>query len=438
MGKLADYLVTDEHDVTFFIPEYSKFSSSRTNGTKLAKIIRMKDLTINFDDMMKGFDLFGPNTFSGRLGIEDMFVEICDSVLERRHELDSLKNYNFDLVLTNSVEYCGIGLAKYIGIKNQIMYFYILCHIDKKLGVTQPISYVPVVLDNKNSPKMNFLDRINNFYAYLQTVFALYRHEWKMTQLFKKHLGSNFPSISSLLSDTNLCFINGNEFLDAARPILHKTVYIGGLGLEDPKPLQEPYKSLMEKGQKGVIMLSLGTIAPTTFIKQSLKEEIFEAFSEFSDYHFIMKIDKNDEISRGLAAKFENIDVSDWLPQKDILAHTRLKLFIVHGGYNSLIESATRGVPVIVLPLFADQFRNAKNAEYRGFGYYLDKFSLGKESMKKALDTVLSNPSYKNSAIRLSHLIKDKPFTSEETFLRWTRFVAEHGILPELHVEALI
>jgi UDP:flavonoid glycosyltransferase YjiC (YdhE family) len=57
-----------------------------------------------------------------------------------------------------------------------------------------------------------------------------------------------------------------------------------------------------------------------------------------------------------------------------------------------LLESVIHGVPVIVIPMFADQFRNGKNVEYRGFGYYLDRLEFGKASLSKALDTVLNDP----------------------------------------------
>lgn len=85
----------------------------------------------------------------------------------------------------------------------------------------------------------------------------------------------------------------------------------------------------MEKGKKGVIMFSLGTIAPTTFIKKHLKEEIFEAFGLFKDYHFIVKIDKTDDVFRSLSEKYENIDVFDWLPQSDILGNAFFSFYKV-------------------------------------------------------------------------------------------------------------
>ncbi|KAE9412257.1 hypothetical protein Angca_009446, partial [Angiostrongylus cantonensis] len=51
-----------------------------------------------------------------------------------------------------------------------------------------------------------------------------------------------------------------------------------------------------------------------------------------------------------------------------LLAHPRLKLFVMHGGINGLTEAMLRGVPVVVIPVFADQFRNGRNAERRGVG----------------------------------------------------------------------
>lgn len=76
-------------------------------------------------------------------------------------------------------------------------------------------------------------------------------------------------------------------------------------------------------------MFSLGTIAPTTFIKKELKEEIFEAFGSLKEYQFIVKIDKTDEFFRNLSKKYENIDVCDWLPQSDILGIKQLKFITI-------------------------------------------------------------------------------------------------------------
>ncbi len=65
--------------------------------------------------------------------------------------------------------------------------------------------------------------------------------------------------------------------------------------------------------------MSLGTVVPTSPISEHQKREIFKAFSHFSEYHFVWKIDKGDEISWRLASQYPNVDVVDWIPQSDIL-----------------------------------------------------------------------------------------------------------------------
>jgi hypothetical protein len=45
-GRLADILHEQGHNVTFFIPE--QVSINQKNGTKLAKVIRMKNFTDGF------------------------------------------------------------------------------------------------------------------------------------------------------------------------------------------------------------------------------------------------------------------------------------------------------------------------------------------------------------------------------------------------------
>ncbi|KAJ8770797.1 hypothetical protein K2173_021444 [Erythroxylum novogranatense] len=48
-----------------------------------------------------------------------------------------------------------------------------------------------------------------------------------------------------------------------------------------------------------------------------------------------------------------------WSPQSDILSHPSVGAFLSHSGWNSVLESITNGVPMIVWPLYAEQRLNA-------------------------------------------------------------------------------
>jgi hypothetical protein len=59
------------------------------------------------------------------------------------------------------------------------------------------------------------------------------------TDVFRKHFGADFPCIYDLLGRSPLVLVNSVEILDFTRPLLHKFVYIGGIGMVKPKPLSE-------------------------------------------------------------------------------------------------------------------------------------------------------------------------------------------------------
>lgn len=79
------------------------------------------------------------------------------------------------------------------------------------------------------------------------------------------------------------------------------------------------------------------------------------------------------------------------------LAHPRLSAFITHCGLNSLNEAAASGVPLVTIPLFADQLYNSAIVKKRGIGTYLDIRYLTKEALVDALRAVLEDPRYRET-----------------------------------------
>ncbi|TKR77730.1 hypothetical protein L596_018648 [Steinernema carpocapsae] len=435
-GRLADTLVKAGHDVTLFIPEYDH--ANTINGTKTARIVRMNSLSSAFANAFEGWDMFASHTASiwERMDFENALVTMCDAIMVRKSELDVLKKYGFDIAFSEMVDFCGLGVIRYLGITNHIWISTtpILDTVAYNLGVPTPLSYVPVVEENDLGTVMSFLDRALNIKKYVTSILVHHYGTDKTSAVFQRHVSKDFPNVRQISSESSLCFVNSDEFLDIAQPILHKTVFVGGLGIGPAKPLKEPFASLMEKGKKGVILMSLGTIVPSSAISLDIRRGLYAAFADFSDYHFIVKIDKNDGESADLVKSYPNIDLVQWMPQSDILGHPRLAAFIMHGGFNGLLEAAIRGVPVVAVPFFADQFRNARTAEYRGFGIAIQKNKFDGKSVARALEQIITNASYKESALRISKLIRTKPFKAEERFVEWTNFVIENGRLTNLDV----
>lgn len=76
------------------------------------------------------------------------------------------------------------------------------------------------------------------------------------------------------------------------------------------------------------------------------------------------------------------------------LVSPKLRLFITHGGFNSLTEAAAAGVPLVVLPLFGDQPANAKRYEWFKTAVSLEKNNLTEENIVNAIRTVISDEKY--------------------------------------------
>jgi MGT family glycosyltransferase len=81
--------------------------------------------------------------------------------------------------------------------------------------------------------------------------------------------------------------------------------------------------------------------------------------------------------------------VREFLPQVTLLQHAVLA--VNHGGNNSVTESATAGVPMLVLPFSTDQFAGAAAIEQEGFGASLDPNAASVAELRSALMRILGD-----------------------------------------------
>lgn len=92
-----------------------------------------------------------------------------------------------------------------------------------------------------------------------------------------------------------------------------------------------------------------------------------------------------------LEGKPDNVIVGKWLPQDDILAHPNLKAFISHCGLGGVAESRYHGVPIVGIPLFADQDKNANDIVNEGWAVRLNLKTLTEDDLMSAINEILNN-----------------------------------------------
>lgn len=93
-----------------------------------------------------------------------------------------------------------------------------------------------------------------------------------------------------------------------------------------------------------------------------------------------------------LEGKPDNVLIGKWLPQDDILAHPNVRAFISHCGLGSTVESKYHGVPIVGVPIFADQETNVNIVVSEGWGVKVALATMTEKSLHDALQEVLNNP----------------------------------------------
>ncbi|CRK99007.1 CLUMA_CG011945, isoform A [Clunio marinus] len=251
--------------------------------------------------------------------------------------------------------------------------------------------------------------------------------------LFKDRYNQYFPSdryISYEEAKKNISMILVNTHFSQTyiRPFVPAMVEVGGLQIK-PTPDKLPEKLekwLDEASQHGVIFFSLGSNAKTSFLPTYKIEILLKVFSQLKQ-RVIMKWESDE-----LEGKPNNVLISKWLPQDDILAHPNVRMFISHCGLGSVVEARYHGVPVVSMPLGIDQIKNAENIVNEGWSVKVDFKNLNEKDLFDAIKEILNDPRYNSKAKTLSVLYRDRPTSAREIASYWVEYVIRHRGAPHI------
>ncbi|EYC10601.1 hypothetical protein Y032_0054g2453 [Ancylostoma ceylanicum] len=361
-------------------------------------------------------------------------TQLCRHGLASGEPARFLSRKKYDVGLTSDYDFCGYILFHQAGIKTVASFTAtnLFAHQAFSLGLPSPPSCVTGNFDKSSgSPRPDLFERTVRLLKSARFTFVE-RPEFEElgNGLIREFFGKGFPSTGELLRNSDLVFVNTNEIIEKPRPLSHKVKYIGGIALRKPKPLPDHLGILLSNTTKNVIF-SFGTQVPTEKIPLHIRKSLVKAFVQFPDVTFFwnykMQGDEGD-----MFANAYNVKLMEWLPQTDLLNDPRVVGFISHMGLNSFLEASTAGVPIVAIPLFADQTHNAHNAAYRGTTVIVKPEQLTTESMKRALEKILYDPRYMENAKLISQMMKGKPEMGREKFVEWIEFAAANKGLHRL------
>jgi len=99
--------------------------------------------------------------------------------------------------------------------------------------------------------------------------------------------------------------------------------------------------------------------------------------------------------------------VERYLPQSLVLPHC--SAVVSHGGSGSVIGALAYGLPMVVIPMGADQPLNAGRCEALGVARVLDAIAATPKTVGQAVSAVLSEPGYRSAAERIRDEISTLP-----------------------------
>jgi MGT family glycosyltransferase len=182
--------------------------------------------------------------------------------------------------------------------------------------------------------------------------------------------------------------------LDAGWERLDSSVRATDAAWELPEPLAS--------GSGPLVYLSLGSLGSADV---PLMQGLVDSLAGTRYRVIVSKGPQHDQISLA-----ENMVGEEFLPQTSILP--TVDLVVTHGGNNTVTECIHFGKPMIVLPLFWDQYDNAQRVHETGFGIRLPTYAHSPEELTSAIERLLGDEPLRARLGAASARLKRDPGTA--------------------------
>ncbi|KAF1771218.1 hypothetical protein GCK72_003044 [Caenorhabditis remanei] len=443
MAHLADTLTEAGHNVTFLIPVADEARKNQL-GVKVTTdvvIVEQDEImskeTLVVDDHMDAMwtlDTHEPNFEEMFSWFNRIMESSCANFLRNTEVFELMRTRNFDVAILEPLSVCGLGFFKKLGIEKTILasscslYDFLLPDI----GEPEEHSYVPS-LSSQSGDQMTLSERYKNYRFSKETKKTMDKMFDKETEIYQKYLGSDIPDWRELLPAASLFFTNSNPYLDFPRPVIQKTIPIGGISVNMDKikstKLDDHWNEILDQRPLNML-ISFGSMVKSSQMPLEWRENLIKVIASQPDVTFIWKYETNDT---AFAGHLENVVFSKWVPQTALLNDARLTAFLTHGGLGSTNELAHCGKPAVMVPIFGDQVRNANMLSRHHGAIFVWKNDLGDfDVLKNAVHSILYDEKYKRNARHLADILENQPHQPKDLVVKHTEFLARFGPFPKM------
>ncbi|KAG7491146.1 UDP-glucuronosyltransferase 2A1-like [Solea senegalensis] len=439
---VLDTLVDRGHQVTVLIPSASLFMDSKSSSFHYEPFnvsVSMEEMEKYLDDILyfSMYEMDQMNYLQLYIKSMDMMrhdmqysLKYLDGIMKSQPIIKKLKEEKYDLLLADPIFPGSELLADILGTPLVFtLRFSLVNNWERHCGqLPAPPSFVPGDM-SKLTDKMDFSERVWNTLFYLINDLVIYDVSWKELDKYYSEIKGTPTSACELMGKADIWLMRTYWDFNFPHPILPNFKYVGGIHCKPAKPLPEYMEEFVQSsGDAGIVVFTLGSM-----IKNITKEKGNMIASALAQIPQKVLWRYKGEKPETLGA---NTRIYDWIPQNDLLGHPKARAFITHGGTNGIYEAIYHGVPMVGIPMFADQPTNMVHMKAKGAALTVDLNFMKTEDLRDAVNTVINDESYKESAMRLSRIHHDRPISPRDEAIYWIEFTMRNKGAAHLRVQA--
>ncbi|XP_017015523.2 UDP-glycosyltransferase UGT4 isoform X2 [Drosophila takahashii] len=397
LRTFAGALVKRGHNVTLITPEGMPPDIEGVRHIRIPKLNKRVQDMLESDQLL---DFFGNKWMESVMAVtmlSNMSNDILTDDAVQRMLQD--RSEHFDLVM---MEPSGLealyGLVEYynatlIGLSGGTVSW----NTEELAGNPAPNIYEPISpIGYSWDPSL--LNRINNWiHICEEKLLKNLIVRPAQARIFKNIFRYSEQKFEELRQKYSLILINNHFSMGRVRANVPNIIEVGGLHLsEPPEPCDEKLQKFLDEAKHGVIYFSMGLDIMVQFLPENMQQQLMQSFAQLKQ----RIVWKNEFFN--IPNRTENIYVIEKAPQRHVLAHPNVRLFITHGGLLSVMEAVYSAVPMLGLPVFFDQFIIMRIRE------------------------LLENPKYADRAKKMSQSFRDRPMSPLDTAVWWTEYALRH------------
>mmetsp|Transcript_17053 Transcript_17053/g.33300 ORF Transcript_17053/g.33300 Transcript_17053/m.33300 type:complete len:532 (+) Transcript_17053:86-1681(+) len=207
-------------------------------------------------------------------------------------------------------------------------------------------------------------------------------------------------------SRTGVKLVLSDTALEFPRDVASNVQFVGHPLSRPAAPIgDENVREFADGATNGLVLISLGNHG--AWFNPSRTLHLAEALRDaLAGVHVVWKVSKADARDLANFTPSSTMMLISWMDQQDILGHPNCRVFVTHGGHNSVQEAAFHGVPVVGTPLLVDQFDNLVRPLERGFGQTLDHKTFTVDDLIRAIKAALHEPKYRHNAQQIKQRLR--------------------------------